>query len=75
VGQQTLGTAGYEIQPVLPRSPKPEAMPVQLIRSRVQHSVEFKHGDRVVQLEATSQNSEPVLTCLLSVASMSPAWR
>ena len=36
-------------------------MPVQLVRGRVQHPVEFEHGDRVLQLEAASQNGEPLL--------------
>ena len=36
-------------------------MPVQLVRRRVQHPVEFEHGDRVLQLEAASQNGEPLL--------------
>ena len=35
-------------------------MPVQLRGRRVQYAVEFKHGDRVLQLEAASQHSEPL---------------
>lgn len=33
-------------------------MPVQLLRSRVQHPVEFEHGYRVLQLEAASEDGE-----------------
>lgn len=54
-GHQTLGAPRDEIQPVLPRNPKTEAMPVQLLQSCGQHPVEFEHGERVLQQEATSQ--------------------
>ncbi|MFD6183736.1 hypothetical protein [Streptomyces goshikiensis] len=48
------------LQPGLPGGLQPEAMPVQLLRRRVQHPVEFEHGDRVLQLEAASQYGEPL---------------
>ena len=58
-GQLTPGAPRDGVQPLLPGSLQSEAMPVvQIVRSRAQHPVEFEHGDRVLQLEATSQNNE-----------------
>jgi hypothetical protein len=34
-------------------------MPVQFVRGRVEHPVEFEYGDGVLQLEGASQHGEP----------------
>ena len=60
LSHETLGAPRDMFQPVLPGGLQPEAMPVQLLRGRVQHPVEFEYGDRVPQLDAASQNSEPL---------------
>ena len=41
-------------------------MTFQLSGRRVQHPVEFEHGDRVLELEAAGQDREPLLNLGLS---------
>lgn len=41
---QTLGAPRDEFEPVLPGSPKTETVLVELIRRRIQHTVEFEHS-------------------------------
>jgi hypothetical protein len=65
--QQAGGAPGDEFEAVLPRDSEPEAVPVELFRRGVEHSVEFEHCNRVMKLKAACEDCQ--------LFAMASSWR
>ncbi|MFZ1588376.1 MAG: hypothetical protein WAT55_07980 [Candidatus Microthrix parvicella] len=59
--QQNLGSFSKKHEPVAPRRPQPESMPIDFVWCCIEHSVQLEQANRIVEFEATRENGQPLL--------------